>query len=148
MSYTSLHYHIVFSTKDRVSQLNQDMMSELRKYTAGIVRNHEGRLLHLNGPEDHVHLLAQLTPKTALMDVIRHVKGNTSKWLSQTFAELKNFFWQEGYSAFTISQSGLSKVMVYIDNQVKHHHKMTFQEELIVLLEKHQIEYDERYVFA
>lgn len=148
MSYVSLHYHIVFSTKQRVLCLNQDIMTELRKYTAGIVRKHEGKLLNLNGPEDHVHLLVQLSPKMALMDIVRHIKGNTSKWLSQTYADLKAFFWQEGYSAFTISQSGLPKVMAYIDNQVDHHRKMSFQEELIALLQKHKIEYDERYVFS
>jgi len=147
MSYTSLHYHIVFSTKERVAYLNQDLIPELRKYTAGIVRNHEGRLLNLNGPENHVHLLAQLTPKMAIMDVVRHIKGNTSKWLSQKFPNLKAFSWQEGYSAFTVSQSGLPKVMCYIDDQIEHHKTMTFQEELISLLKKHRIDYDERYIW-
>lgn len=119
-------------------------MSRLQKYLGGIVRELEGKLLAANGPDDHIHLLLLLSPKKSLIDILRNVKANSSKWIHQTYPHLKNFAWQDGYSAFTVSQSSLNSVIHYIENQVDHHQKMDYHEELIALLKRHQIDYDQR----
>ena len=146
MSYTSLHYHIVFSTKARKPLLKPDILPRLTSYLGGIAREKQGRLIAANGSTDHIHLVVNLHPKTALADFIRTLKTNTSRWIHQTFPDMLDFAWQDGYSAFTISYSGLSQVIRYVEEQQEHHKKLSFQEELIALLKRHKIEYDERYI--
>ena len=123
------------------------MMPRLDQLVGGIVRKREGELLAMNGPEDHVHLLVLLHPKYAISDLLRDVKAGSSGWIHDTFDHLKTFAWQEGYAAFTVATSTKGRVVRYIERQVEHHQKMTFEEEFILLLEKNGIEYDRRYVF-
>ena len=146
MSYTRLLYHIVFSTKDRAPFLSTDMGPRLVEYIGGIVRRHEGRLIACNGPKDHLHLAAILGPKFALMDVVKEVKRGSSKWIHEEFDNLRDFAWQDGYAAFSVSHSVLPRVVGYIETQNEHHRKLSFKEELTVLLKRHGIEYDERYL--
>ena len=101
----------------------------------------------MNGPEDHVHLLGIFSPKAAVSEQIRDIKALSSGWVHDTFATLKSFAWQEGYSAFSVSKSAAPTVVRYIEDQREHHKKLTFKEELIALLEKHGIKYDRKYVF-
>ena len=146
MSYTCLQYHIVFSTKDRLELLGEEVTPRLRQYFGGITRELQGKLIAVNGPANHVHLLVSLSPKLALMDYIGKIKANSSKWVHNTFGQLGNFAWQDGYAAFTVSPSGTAQVINYIQNQNEHHKQMSFQEELIALLKRHQIDYDEKYI--
>ena len=146
MSYTSLTYHIVFSTKDRQPQLVPELLPRLVKYLGGIIRSQEGQMIEANGPEDHIHIVASMTPKFALADCLRDFKANSSGWIHDTFSSLRDFAWQEGYAAFTVSQSAVPKVVEYVRNQQQHHRKMTFREELIALLKRHGIKYDEKYI--
>ena len=148
MSYTSLYYHIVFSTKQRKPYLNPEQVQSLCRYTGGILRNQKGRLLSGNGMSDHVHLAASLHPQTCLTKCLQEIKGCSSKWIHETYPDLKLFSWQEGYSAFSVSYSGLEKVLAYINNQQTHHKKATFEEELISLLKKHRINFKPAYVFG
>jgi REP element-mobilizing transposase RayT len=148
MSFTNLNYHIVFSTKGRRPFIYDDLRPRLAKYIGGIVRELEGDVLSANGPTDHFHVVAILTPKVAVMDVIKGIKGGSSKWIHETFRELPDFDWQDGYAAFTVSQSALPRVIAYVEGQVEHHKKMTFQEELVALLKRHGVKYDERYIFG
>lgn len=147
MSYTSLHYHIVFSTKDRRPYFQPQDNDRLNPYFGGIIRNRKAKLHIVNSTVDHVHLAAALHPDTSLSTFVRVIKTNSSKWIHDTFPALQTFGWQEGYSAFSVSYSGIDKVIEYIRNQQEHHKKITFEEELILLLEKHQIEYKREYVF-
>lgn len=103
--YTNLLYHIVFSTKDRRPLITDAYQSRLYDYIGGTIRGLGGISLALNGTEDHVHLLAKLRPDSALSDVLRDLKANASGWMHDLFPELKNFSWQRGYGAFTVSQS-------------------------------------------
>ena len=147
MSYTNLNYHIVFSTKSRRPFMSRQILPRICQYIGGIVRNHGGTPLIVNGMSDHLHVVTILRPTVAVSDFVRDVKANSSRWVHDTFDDLRQFSWQEGYSAFTVSQSVKDTVVAYVAGQEDHHKKMTFQEELIALLDKHGIEYDERYVW-
>ena len=147
MSYTSLHYHIVFSTKDRRPYFREGDNERLNAYFGGMIRNMKAKLHIVNSTADHIHLAAGLHPDTSLSSFIRTIKTNSSKWIHDTFESLDKFSWQEGYSAFSVSYSGIDKVIQYIATQQEHHKKLSFEEELTLRLQKHNIEYDPRYVF-
>jgi len=147
MSYISLKYHLVFSTKDRRPLITPEVLPRLTQYIGGIVRELGGQMLAGNGPPDHFHIATILDQKRALMDVLSAVKANSSGWIHRTFPQLGDFDWQDGYAAFTVSQSGIAQVVRYVEGQQEHHKKMTFQEELVALLKKHEIPFDERYIW-
>ena len=146
MSNTSLLYHIVFSTKGRKPLLEEDITKRLCKYIVGIARNIESNIFIVNGPADHIHIVASLNSQTTVAEFVRTIKSNSSRWIHKTFPNMHDFAWQDGYSAFTVSYSGLGKVIEYIRGQQEHHKKMSFSEELIVFLQKHNIDYDEKYI--
>ena len=146
MSYTNLKYHIVFSTKQRARFLSSDIKPRLVKYIGGIIRNLKSVLIEADGPEDHLHVVAGVHPQVAVSDFVRDVKANSTRWARQTFENLKDFAWQDEYSAFTVSQSQLSAVVEYVRKQVEHHKTLTFDEELRALLRKHEIDFDDRYL--
>ncbi len=146
-TYTNLIYHIVYSTKCRRPIIERHDREELYRYIGGIIRANQGILLEIGGMPDHVHILAKLTPKLAVTDVLRLVKTNSSKWLNERPSRKGRFGWQTGYAAFSVSQSQLPVVTRYIRNQEKHHQKQTFLEEYLALLTKHQIEFEDRFVF-
>jgi len=146
MSYTCLQYHIVFSTKERGRFLDDDIMPRLVNYIGGIIRGLGGTLLGGNGPEDHIHLAAVLPATRTIADVLRDVKSNSSGWIRDEFPSLGGFGWQDGYAAFSVSQSVMPKVVEYIREQTEHHKKMTFEEEIARLLKQHGIDFDPRYL--
>lgn len=146
MSYSAIYYHIVYSTKGRRAAFNEAEMARLCEYKAGIIRSLKSTLHIANGPVDHIHMLVSLDPSTSLAEFVRTVKASSSKWVHQTFPQLEEFAWQDGYAAFTVSHSGMEKVAAYIRGQQEHHKKLSFREELVQFLKKHGIEYDERYV--
>ncbi|MBS1807860.1 MAG: IS200/IS605 family transposase [Acidobacteria bacterium] len=145
-SHTNLIYHIIFSTKDRRPIITEAYQSRLYDYLGGTIRGLGGISLALNGMEDHVHLLAKLRPDRALSDVLRELKANASGWLHDVFPELKDFSWQRGYGAFTVSQSQVEEVRKYIAAQQEHHRKQSFRDEFIRFLQANGVEYDERYI--
>jgi len=146
-SYTNLLYHIVFSTKDRRPFINKKIREELHAYIGGIIRDIGGTPIEIGGVEDHVQILAKLAPKLAISDALRLIKANSSKWAGERPDLVKVFAWQIGYAAFTVSKSQSGSVRRYIRNQEAHHRKKSFKGELLALLEKHEIEYDERYLW-
>jgi putative transposase len=145
-SYTNLLYHIVFSTKDRRPLITADYEVRLYDYLGGTIRNLGGICVELNGTEDHVHLLTKLRPDCALSDVLRDLKANATGWMHDVFPSLKNFSWQRGYGAFTVSQSNIEAVRKYIARQKEHHQKVSFRDEFIQFLQENGIEYDERFI--
>ena len=146
-TYTKLHYHIVFSTKNRTGFMTPAIEEELHKYIGGILRGIGGVCLEINGMPDHLHILAILPAKIALSDALREIKANSSKWIHETTPNFAAFGWQDGYAAFTVSKSQVETVVQYIRDQKRHHGQRDFKAELIGLLNKHEVEYDERYVW-
>ncbi|MBN1512482.1 MAG: IS200/IS605 family transposase [Phycisphaerae bacterium] len=142
-----LHYHLVFSTKNRLPQITPDLRERLYDYMGGIIKAERGLLLDAGGTEDHVHLLVSLPAHPSAADFLRLMKTNSSKWVHATFQQHRAFAWQSGYGAFSVSRSNDSEVRRYISSQQQHHRRMTFQEEFLAFLRRHEIAYDERYIW-
>jgi len=145
-SYTNLLYHIVFSTKERRPLITPEYEVRLYDYVGGMIRKVGGISLELNGTSDHIHLLAKLRPDCALSDVLRDLKANATGWMHDVFPSLRNFSWQRGYGAFTVSQASVAAVRQYIARQKEHHRKISFRDEFIQFLEENDIAYDERFI--
>lgn len=145
-SFTNLIYHIVFSTKNRQPLINAATKPRLYEYIGGILRNKGGIAIEIGGMDDHIHILAKLRPDESLSDIMRDLKANSSGWMHKVFPALKEFSWQNGYGAFTVSASQIENVRRYIADQEKHHAKFGFREEFIKLLQINQIEFDEKYL--
>ena len=146
-TYCCLLYHAVFSTKDRKRWLDDRIRQRVYDYMGGTLREKGGVLIAANGTDDHVHLLLGLDQTKAIADAVQEVKANTSRWLHQTFREYKDFAWQRGYGAFTVSVSQQEKVEAYLARQHAHHKKATFREEFIQILQAHKVEHDEEYLW-
>ncbi|MDQ3667558.1 MAG: transposase [Acidobacteriota bacterium] len=144
---TSLLVHIVFSTKHRVPIITPDVEPDLFNYMGGILKNNSSPLLAAGGTSNHVHLLVSLSKNIALSVLLKDVKKDSSSWIKTKGEVFKDFHWQDGYGAFSISQFEVPGLKLYIANQKEHHRKRTFQEELIQFLEEYGIEYDERYLW-
>jgi len=145
-SYCNLLYHIVFSTNKREAWLTREIRSRTHQYLGGAIRDEGGIAMVINGTADHIHILAKLRQDKAISKVIGEVKANSSGWISRTFREAVGFEWQEGYGAFTVSESQLAKVYRYIEGQEEHHRKLSFLEEFKILLKAHGLPFDDRYL--
>ena len=145
-SHCNLLYHIVFSTKRREPWLTAAIRPRIHRYLGGAIREEKGIALIVNGTADHVHILAKLRQDKAISKLIGELKANSSGWISRTFREAAGFEWQEGYGAFTVSESMLSKVYRYIERQEEHHRSVSFLDEFKVLLKAHGLPFDERYL--
>jgi len=146
-SLASVLIHLVFSTKHRQPFITPAVETELHKYMATVFRGCDSPALLVGGYEDHIHALFSLSRKWAIADVVEEVKTSSSKWIKTKGAEFPQFHWQSGYGAFSVSQSNVEKVKNYIANQKEHYSKQSFQDEFREFLEKHGVEYDERYVW-
>jgi REP element-mobilizing transposase RayT len=146
-TYTNLLFHIVFSTKHRARSLHRQIESDLYAYIGGIIRNRRGILLEIGGTEDHVHLATRLRADSSVADVVRDIKSVSSGWCNQRPDVHQSFAWQTGYAAFSVSESQVSVLRRYIRRQKEHHRNASFKEELISLLRKHNVDFDERYIF-
>jgi putative transposase len=141
------YVHIIFSTKHRQPLIQQSVENELHRYIGGICSEMECPPIKIGGCTDHVHLLCMLSKKIALMKLLEEVKSHSSKWIKTKNVGLKNFYWQNGYGAFSVNPSEIDKVIAYIENQKEHHRKKTFQDEYRAFLKKYKVEYDERYIW-
>jgi putative transposase len=146
-TYTSNLYHIVFSTKLRQS-FHPDIRERLHSYLGGAARANGFEALRVGGPTDHVHILLKMPPTLALSKAVQLIKTASSKWIHETFPTQRSFEWQEGYAAFTVSESQKPKVIEYIQNQKEHHRKQRFEDEFVALLRKHDIAFDSKYVLG
>jgi putative transposase len=147
-TYVNALFHCVFSTKERRRLITSDLQGRLWPFMGGIAREQGLKALMIGGVEDHVHLLLSMPATISIAKAIQLVKGASSKWVHDTFAEHSLFAWQEGYGAFSIGVSQTDATVAYIRSQVEHHRKATFQEEFRLFLKRHGIQYDERYVWG
>jgi REP element-mobilizing transposase RayT len=140
--------HIVFSTKNRASFLQDNAIrGELHAYLITVLDSLECPSLAINSVEDHIHILCALSRKIPLMKLIEELKTSTSKWLKTKGPSYRGFYWQNGYGAFSVSESKAPEVKRYIHNQEEHHRRLTFQDEFRALCDKHGLAIDERYVW-
>jgi putative transposase len=146
-TYTQLYIQLVFAVKYRAATIASNWNDELYQYITGIVRNNKHKLISINGMSDHIHILIGMHPTQSLSDLMQDIKGNSSKWVNEKKFIQERFEWQSGYGAFTYGKSQIKAVAEYIENQEKHHIKKTFKEEYLELLQKFEIDYDEKYVF-
>ena len=147
-TYASLFYHIVFSTKNRVEFIRPEIEERVWAYIGGIARKHKMTTIQVGGIEDHIHTLVMAPPSISPAEIAKYLKGDSSKWIHEEFPDLRNFGWQDGYGAFSVSKSNVPDVVKYIQNQREHHKTQTFQEEYLQFLKKHGVEYDERYLWG
>ncbi|HQY88863.1 MAG TPA: IS200/IS605 family transposase [Tepidisphaeraceae bacterium] len=146
-TFCQLLLHLVFSTKHRERWITTDIAARLYPYIGGIIRAERGVLLEIGGIEDHVHMYVSWRTDESISNLVRTMKSRSSKWIHETFSELNEFAWQEGYSVFSVSKSREDVVRNYIRTQHEHHREEDFKTELLRLLRAHGIEFDERYVF-
>ncbi len=144
-TFVSLNYHIVFSTTDRAPMISDSWVARLHEYLGGTIKGLGGVSLQVGGIEDHVHLLIGLKPTHCLSDLLRELK-RTSSILVHTEIGENCFAWQEGYSAFTVSPSACDSVRGYIRNQRQHHQRKSFRDELVELLQRAGIDFEDRYL--
>ena len=144
-TFSRLLVHVVFSTKDRTASLKADIRNDLFAYMGGIIQNFGGNPLIISGVADHVHLLFSMPATMGLAEAMRIIKAKSSRWLHGSD---RSFAWQSGYAGFSVSQSSVGQVTKYIAGQQEHHKKVRFEDEFISLLRKHEMEYDERYVWG
>ncbi len=144
-TYTKLIYHIVFSTKERIPLITPEIRDRLYEYLGGVIRGEKGSLMEIGGMPDHVHILARFGAAIAVSEMLKRIKGSSSHWLSQETGTW--FAWQNGYGAFSVSESQVAAVRKYIQQQEEHHKRISFKDELISLLRKHRIEFEEGDLF-
>jgi REP element-mobilizing transposase RayT len=146
-TYSQLLLHAVFSTKRREPFLTADVAERRYPYIGGIIRTEKGQLLSIGGVEDHLHLYVRWRTDATISDLMRIVKSRSSRWMHEEFPALKNCAWQEGYGVFSVSKSQEDVVKKSIAGQREHHRTIDFKTELLELLRRHGIEFDERYIF-
>ncbi|MDB6081596.1 MAG: transposase [Chlamydiia bacterium] len=140
-------FHLIWSTKGRADFILPKMQEPLYTYMGGVIRKTGGTLLEIGGIINHVHLLVELSNLEHFISLIRNTKTSSTAWLKQQYPECKNFAWQDGYGSFSVSYSQLEATRAYIQNQEKHHHNQSFEEEYAKVLKLHQVAFDPRYAF-
>ena len=145
-SFSSVYLHIIFGTAGRMRCISGEMRQRLYSCIGGILREKGCKLLKAGGTKDHVHLLISFPRDISIANLLREVKSSSSKWVHETYSNMKWFKWQDGYGVFSVSQSLLGDVMRYIERQEEHHKKITFREEFLRFLERHNVKLDQRYI--
>ena len=145
-SLSKLLVHVTFSTKGREPFLPQDdLRQELHRYMSALFNKEDSPAIVIGGMPDHLHILFVLGRNKSLSDVMRAIKASSSRWLTRK--GVGGFSWQKGFAAFSVSESAVSSVREYIEGQAEHHAKFDFKTELRELLRRHDVAFDERYVW-
>lgn len=142
------YIHLIFSTKNRLPFITEEIENELYSYLAGICKTLECNPVKVGGYKDHVHILCVLSKNITLAKFMEELKSSSSVWVKKQDKGLKDFYWQDGYGAFSVSPKNIDNVISYIDTQKEHHKKKTFQEEYLAFLRNYSVEYDERYIWT
>ncbi len=147
-SLAQVYLHIVFSTKSRSPFLTDPAVrDEVHKYLGGTCNNLDCPVLRVGGVADHVHILCRFGRDISIAQLVKELKRESSQWIKATFPALVDFYWQSGYGVFSVSESNVEDVRAYVADQVRHHATMSFQDEFRLLLKKHGLTWDERYVW-
>ncbi|MDB6003231.1 MAG: Transposase like protein [Prosthecobacter sp.] len=144
-TYTSLHYHIVFSTRNREPWISRKWRQRLFEYLGGAQRGMDAHSHEVGGVADHVHLVFSLKPTHMISKVLQELKKASSGWVHEEM-HVSEFAWQDGYAAFTVSASALPEVVAYVRGQEEHHRTRSFREELEIMLRKSGVSYEPKYL--
>jgi REP element-mobilizing transposase RayT len=147
-TYVSGLVHCVFSTKNREDTIVPGIRERLWAFMGGICRRNKMKALAIGGTSNHVHVLISLPATLSLAKAVQLIKGASSKWVHETSPNQRNFAWQEGYGAFSVSISHVQATIEYVESQEAHHRRKTFEAEFLAFLKKHSIGYDLRYVWG
>jgi REP element-mobilizing transposase RayT len=147
-TYTRLIYHCVWSTKNRAPVIAEAVEERIWAYLAGIAKKQGMKAIRIGGIENHVHVLVEIPKTVAVSEAMRQLKGGSAKWINEERLFGMRFSWQDGYGAFTVSPSAVGDVAEYIANQREHHRRRTFEEEYRMFLERHEVEFEEKYAFG
>ena len=144
-SLSNVIIHVIFSTKDHVPYLDENIRLRVHAYIATIIRDINGNAFRIGGTSDHIHIAASLPRTISQSDFVRKLKTESSRWIKEQ--GVNNFSWQRGFGVFSIGYSNLGALINYIEGQESHHRKTTFKEEFIKFLKKYDVPYDEKYVW-
>ena len=147
-SLSSCLIHYVFSTKGRRKTITAEMRERLWPFMGGIARDNHMKAIAIGGSDDHAHLLISLPATLSVAAAIKQIKGGSSRWIHDTFPDHREFEWQEGYGAFSIGISGVADTTAYIQKQEEHHQTVTFEDEYRAFLKRHDLHYDEKYIWG
>jgi putative transposase len=146
-SLSSLDVHLIFSTKGRNPWIDDGVRKEMHGFMVRGLQGNGCLVKAINSVDDHVHVLFDLSRSWSVKDIVQAIKAPSSLWMKQQGAQYAQFTWQAGYGAFAVSRSNVEKVVTYIESQAEHHKSVSFQDEFRLFLERHEVEYDERYVW-
>ena len=146
-TYSQIYIQAIFAVEHRAGLIQSAWKEELFKYIGGIFRNKKQKLIAVGGIEDHIHLLFGLRPSMAISDLIRDVKSDSTEFVNKKRFVRGRFSWQEGFGAFSYSRSDLDAVAKYVLDQERHHKRRSFKEEYMTLLDRFEVEYEDRYLF-
>ena len=146
-TFTNLLTHVIFSTKERAPSIQAEWKPDLLAYMGGIIRELDGKAVAIDGAGDHIHLLLWMPPTRSISEMLRVLKTNSSRWVNRKRGAKRDFAWQAGYGAFSVSHFTAPAVVRYIRGQENHHRRVSFQEEFVAFLKRNGIEYDERYIW-
>jgi putative transposase len=145
-TFTQIYLQFVFAVQDRYSLIGNAWKNDLYQYITGIIRNNKHKLIAINGTANHLHVFIGYKPHQLIPDLLRDIKGGSSKWINEKGFVQSKFSWQAGYGAFSYSHSQIDHVVTYIVNQEEHHKKKSFREEYIQLLDRFNIEYKKQFI--
>lgn len=147
-TFSQIYLHIIFSVKDRERLIKDYFRTELYKYITQTITNKGQKLIVINGTDDHIHLVISINPDLRCSELVKSIKISSSKWINEKKLLRTKFQWQAGYGVFSYSKSQMNSLIEYINNQEEHHKRKSFRDEYIELLNKFEIEYDEKYVLG
>ncbi|KAA6317637.1 hypothetical protein EZS27_032238, partial [termite gut metagenome] len=146
-TFSQIYIQVIFAVKNRDALISTTWNIELYKYITGIVQNKEQKMLAINGVPNHIHFLIGMKPSCCLSDLVREIKKSSNAFVKEKRFIKYQFQWQEGFGAFSYSQSALKNVIQYIQGQEEHHKKRSFREEYMEFLKKFEIQFNDEYVF-
>lgn len=147
-SLSKIYLHIIFHTKTTSPTIREVDLQRMHAYIGQLVNDTGCNNIWADGVDDHVHILCLLGKEVTIAHLVEEVKRNSSRWIKSIDPVYRNFAWQGGYAAFSVSQSVVDKTLAYVKSQQEHHKKQSFKDEYIAFLKLYNIEYDERYVFS
>jgi len=146
-TYSQLYIQVVFAVKNRQALIKEDWEERLYQYITGIVQSKGQKMLAINGVSNHIHIFINIKPNCSIADLVREIKKSSNKFINENKFTPFKFQWQEGYGVFSYSHSHIDRVAKYVMNQKEHHRKKTFKEEYIEMLQKMNVDYDNKYLF-